>query len=638
MELLFTGYPKNKTLHQMRRFLFFILAFYVVFVSCNKRNAEQVINITEFGIAPNMGVNVTPLINDLIISLDCANPVKIVFPQGRYDFFPDSNFFREYYMSNVYDINPKRLATVIDNKKNLTIDGQGSEFVFHGHIQPFTFDNADNITIKNLSIDWDFPLTAEAEVMVANNNKIILKIDSTQFPFSVHELGVTFYTELDIDADEEWRVSGRSWIIEFDKNRLIPPATGEFGCINGDLENVKYSKTKDGLLQLTGIFTRYPSVGNYIIMRHSMRDHAGVFSFHSRNLVFENINMYHTSGLGFLFQYCENISLTNVNVVPNPAKNRFLSSHADGFHFSGCKGEIQIDNCRFEGLMDDPVNVHGTNVEIVGIVDSKTLMCRFKHSMSVGLAWAQKGDQIGFINNKTMATFEKGVIENFIILNKDSMLVGLENDISDKIQMGFALENLTWTPDVTITNCFAGSNRARGFLISTPGDVLVKNNIFQTSGAAILIAGDANKWYESGAVKNVQIIDNEFRAPCNSSYYEFDEAVISIFPEIPDPDANLPFHKNIIIKNNVFHMSDYPLLYALSVDSLIFSGNTVNRSYLFEPWHFNKQTFTLDACKNVIIQNNYFDKNLLGKNIVVKRMDIKTTSIQDDLTVHIISD
>lgn len=64
---------------------------------------------------------------------------------------------------------------------------------------------------------------------------------------------------------------------------------------------------------------------------------------------------------------------------------------------------------------------------------------------------------------------------------------------------------------------------------------MIENNVFESSGSAILIAGDANYWYESGAVKDVLIKGNDFRYPCMSSMYQFCEAIISIEPEIPSP-------------------------------------------------------------------------------------------------------
>ena len=57
--------------------------------------------------------------------------------------------------------------------------------------------------------------------------------------------------------------------------------------------------------------------------------------------------------------------MDHVKMIPNPNKNRYLSGHDDGFHFSNCKGQINITHCEFAALMDDPVNIHGISVRII---------------------------------------------------------------------------------------------------------------------------------------------------------------------------------------------------------------------------------------------------------------------------------
>ncbi|TRX71237.1 right-handed parallel beta-helix repeat-containing protein [Carboxylicivirga sp. M1479] len=594
----------------------FFLSTVFTFTSCTHPNQIKTINVQDYGIEANTKQCITSDINKLIESLG-DEAVEIVFPKGRYDFYPDSNYLRPYYETNTYDVNPKRLAILLDKKKNITIDAQGSDFIYHGHIQPFTLDNSENITIKNVNIDWDIPLTAEAKVVEADAKHILLKIDESQFPYSVNSKSVTFKGE---DWEEDWRLSGGSWLIEYNTEHIIPAHTGGHGCVNGDLDNVNYSLTDEGLLLMEGDFTKTPGVGNYLILRHSTRDHAGMFLFHSKNIHLENINVYHTSGLGILSQYCENIEMRNVNMIPNKSKNRFLAGHDDGLHFMGCKGDIIIDDCDAQGLMDDPINIHGTCIPVLEKLNNKTVKCQFAHSMSCGLQWAEAGDTVGFLDKKSMSTIAKGVVSKIDYLNKDSLVIEFEQAVPKDLNASYSIENLSWTPNATITNCFVGSCRARGYLISTPGKVLIENNVFETSGSAILIAGDANYWYESGAVTDVTIRNNEFRWSCNSSYYQFCNAIISIFPEIPEPDSKRPFHKNIRIENNTFNPADYPILYALSVDGLSFKNNTITRSYDYEPWHFQKHSFLIDACQNVEISGNIIGDNVLGKNILLQRM------------------
>ena len=194
----------------------------------------------------------------------------------------------------------------------------------------------------------------------------------------------------------------------------------------------------------------------------------------------------------------------------------------------------------------------------------------------------------------------------------------LQKPAPAEVKVGDALENLTWSPDVTIRNNDFDSNRARGLLVSTPGRVLIENNRFQSSGSAILIAGDANAWYESGAVRDVIIRGNEFGEACLSSPYQFGEGIISILPEIPKPELGLPFHRNIRIEDNTFRPSDFPVLYAKSVDGLTFSGNRIVRSRYFEPYHPRKATLTFEMCRAVRVERNQVGEDVLGRNIVLK--------------------
>lgn len=101
-------------------------------------------------------------------------------------------------------------------------------------------------------------------------------------------------------------------------------------------------------------------------------------------------------------------------------------------------------------------------------------------------------------------------------------------------QSGFGIENLTWTPEVLFSGNVIRNNRARGSLFSTPRKTIVENNLFDhTSGAAILLCGDCNGWFETGACRHVIIRKNRF-VNALTNLFQFTNAVISIYPEIPD--------------------------------------------------------------------------------------------------------
>jgi hypothetical protein len=161
--------------------------------------------------------------------------------------------------------------------------------------------------------------------------------------------------------------------------------------------------------------------------------------------------------------------------------------------------------------------------------------------------------------------------------------------------------------------------------------VLIEGNHFESSGSAILIAGDANNWYETGAVKDVTIRNNVFADPCLTSLYQFSEAVISIYPEIPDLEASpQKYHRNINIVNNEFQLYDYPALYAKSVDGLRFTGNQLRRSYRFQAFHPRKYTFSFLSCRNVELRDNVLSEEVLGKNIHLEGMELTDIVVASD--------
>jgi hypothetical protein len=469
-------------------------------------------------------------------------------------------------------------------------------------MQPFTIDNSRNITIRNLSIDWDIPLSAQAQVAEVTGEYIDLDINACESPYII-ENGKLFF------VGEGWKSKWRG-TMEFDKDTKIVPPKGD--AVNGDYRAEELSK---GKVRLYNTFKHKPKKGNLLVLRHSERDHAGIFVTDSRNVRIENVEMYHNCGLGVLSQYSENLTFVNVNCVPNEKKGRILSGHDDGFQYSNCKGDVVVENCTFHGLMDDPINVHGTSVRIMERLSDNSLRCKMMHHQSVGFHWGHPGDTVGFIENKSMQTIAKGVIKSFTKINKELFDVAFETAIPKEIVAENAIENLTWTCNVFITDSYFKSCRARGLLISTPGKVIIRGNIFESSGSAILIAGDANQWFESGAVQDVLITKNVFKAPCLTTMYQFCEGVISIVPEIPQKSDKTLFHRNIVITDNEFHLFDYPILYALSVENIEFSDNRLIRSHDFEPWHPRKYGLTFEVCKKITVKGNTQEGDILGNTI-----------------------
>lgn len=576
-------------------------------------SATNVISVADFGLKPDSRVNATPYVQKAIEACRQQPGSTLLFPKGRYDFWAQHAVEKEYFETNTYDNNPKILAVMLHNLKDLTVDGQDSELIMHGRMQPFTLDHCQNISLKNFTVDWDIPLTSQGEVIRTTPEFMEIKIDRMQYPYIIDNKQLTF-------VGEGWKSS--TWgIMQFDpKTHFVLPNTGDnlgwrrFQAVEVEPGVVRLSDPKNEVNKL------FPPVGTILVLRHSDRDHAGIFIFHSENTRMENIKLHHTCGLGILSQYSKNVTFNDVHIIPNAAKGRVLSGHDDGFHFMGCSGLLKIENCSWAGLMDDPINIHGTCSRIMEVLSPTRLKCKFMQSMSEGMEWGRPDEKIGFIEHKTLRTASTGTVARFEALSKSEFIIELAEPLPTGVAAGHVIENLSCTADAEIRNCHFGSCRARGLLVSTPGKVVIEDNVFESSGSAILIAGDANAWYESGAVKDILIRRNDFRYPCNSSIYQFCEAVISIDPEIPEPDIRYPYHRNIRIVDNTFHLFDYPILFARSVDGLTFSNNTLIRDTTYAPYHYRKEGITLEFCKKVTISGNKVEGDVLGRSVKIENM------------------
>ena len=356
----------------MRKLIFFLILLGLGISSF----AQDTISIADFGLKPNTRENVMPFVNKAMDALKNGQNNVLIFPKGRYDFWPHHCIEKEYFESNTYDINPKRLAFLLEGLTNVTLDGNGSEFIFHDRMQPVTVDNSANISLKNFSVDWDIPLTAQGEVVSSDDEGFTIRINTHESPYIIENDKLVF-------VGEGWK-SALHEIMEFQPDtRFLEPYTGDEQALGYGWQNYKAKEMAPGVVKIyrEGGFPRHPKVGNWLVLRHSTRDHAGMFLVHSKDIAIEGVRIYHTAGLGVLSQYSENISLKDVKVVPNKAKGRFLSGHDDGFHFMGCKGQITVENCEWAGLMDDPINVHGTCVRITEILAPNKIKCRFMHDM-----------------------------------------------------------------------------------------------------------------------------------------------------------------------------------------------------------------------------------------------------------------
>ena len=572
------------------------LLFIALFTAC-KGGAYD---LSGYGLKPDTGENASPLIAKALQEIAAEvnfDTVRILLPKGRYDFYPEGASKREYFISNHDQDNPKLVGLAFENMKNVIFDGQGSELVFHGRMLPVSLVGSENCTLKNFSIDFANPHISQVKVL--ENDTVGGLITYEVAPWVEYEI-----------RDSNFVAKGEGW--------EHVPAWGI--AFEGDTKRLVYT-TSDisvGSKHVAEIASRKILApwknkklipGTVVVFRGYGRPTPGVFMYHDTNTTLENIQVHYAEGMGLLAQMSENITLDKFSVC--------LRGKDDATHFSGCKGLIRSVGGLYEGMMDDAINVHGTYLKVQKRIDDKTLVGEYMHGQSYGFEWGRPGDAVQFIESKTMEVLgEQNKVAAIETADKPDghgvkqFRITFEKPVDPAIsEVGtYGIENQEWTPEVYFADNVIRNNRARGSLFSTPKKTVVEKNVFDhTSGTAILLCGDCNGWFETGACHDVQIRNNKF-INALTNQFQFTNAVISIYPEIPDLKSQKRyFHSGIVIEDNEFETFDMPILYAKSVDGLVFRNNVIRQNHDYPAFHWNNHRFFFQRVVNVEIKDNRFD-------------------------------
>lgn len=561
--------------------------------------------LASYGILPSMTAQdmssrLRAALNEIRSKVNPSDTVIVKFKKGKYAFHASDAEEAELYISNHDQGQPKRVGIILEGWSNLVLDGQGSEFLFYGRMLPVALIGSDNCSLQDFSIDFPHPQIAQVKIIENRGDSGIVFEPAPWVDWRKNSKG---YFE---NYGEGWSVTPATGIAFEAKSRHIVYNTSDLGINTKGFQDLGKGK----LLAPNWKDNRLPA-GTIVAMRSWERPAPGIFLDHCRNTVIYKSTVHYAEGMGLLAQRCDGVSLQKFGVKLRGKRDpRYFTTQADATHFSQCKGEVFSEEGLYESMMDDAINVHGIYLKVTKRINSRTLQCSYMHGQTWGFAWGDKGDTVSFVRSSTMDTIGgyniiKSIepLKGDVVTGTKSFVITFEKNIPASINSkeGFGVENLSWTPSVWFTHNTIRNNRARGALFSSPRRTWCEDNVFDhTSGTAILLCGDCNGWYESGAVHSLVIRHNKF---INSltNMFQFTNAVISIYPEVPKLDKQQGyFHGgkegSILIEDNFFETFDNPLLYAKSVKGLTFRNNHVKRNHDYPAFHWNKKQILLEHC------------------------------------------
>ncbi|MEV8372235.1 right-handed parallel beta-helix repeat-containing protein [Kribbella sp. NPDC056861] len=545
------------------------------------------VDVVAFGADPTGQADSAPAVAAALRhARSLGQPTRIVFSEGTFQLYPEQAETRELYVSNTVGADPryrdKKIGLLVEDMHDVTIDGRGAKLVYHGLQTAFAAIRSSDATFTNFSFDYAAPKVIDVTVTetgVTDGRAYRVLTIPIGSPYAVADNHITWLGELSPATGRPYW----SGVDGLEYTQLHDPAAqrtwrGDNPLFTDVAAITDLGRRRIRIDYTTGTPPR--DLGLVYQLRQIEREEPGAFIWESKNVTLRSINAHYLQTFGVVGQLSENLTIDQVNFAPDPATGRTTASFADFVQLSGIKGDVTITGNVFDGPHDDPINIHGTYLEVIGQPGPQTLTLSYEHPQTAGFPQFYPGDEVELVNKLTLFPLDNGRAVVTAVdgpSGKDhskpltTMTVTFDRPLPTGIELGGTVaENITYTPTVVISGNTFRNVPTRGVLVTTRKPVLISDNRFEAmSMASIYISSDAYQWYESGPVTDVTIRDNHFVDPAGP--------VIFVEPTNRSIDPASPVHRNITVARNTFEIADVTIVNAKSVAGFHFTNNTVQR-------------------------------------------------------------
>jgi hypothetical protein len=563
---------------------------------------------------PADGSDAVPVLRDAIAKCRAEKIRRLVLERGVWNLFPDKAEGGFRHVTN-QDPGYKRMAVHLDGFADFEMDGSGSTFLCHGVMMPIAVDRSRNITVRNLVIDWDKPFHLEGTVAAVGEDWF----EVAMLPECGAELrngkllgGMAegFYGDENSSRDARQDIRWNYW---------IDPATKAAAAVQPVLK--MWNPKTRSFPETTEVGTNrfrirnahlnvLPTLGSVMICKGMLRPNRLSPAIHMATVDgarVENVTVHRAGGMGLIVEDCADVTVKGFKVALKEGAQSLITTTADATHFMGCRGMVRVEDCFFENMLDDACNVHGVYAIAEGLLAPNQMAISFSHFEQLGTVFARPGDRLRLLKRDTLLGYAERKVVSITRHNEDYYVLTLDKSLAGVMQTNSSVENLTARPDVVFRNNTVRNNRSRGVLMTSGGQVLIENNLFERPSAmGVLTDGDNEFWYESGGVEDVTIRSNRFIGLSPVA------AMFRIGPTQPGEKRVLPpYHRNIRILDNHIESAGPVVVDASRVSGLEFSGNNVQ---LPPNPKSPGVAFALNACEGVVLRGNRFNQPVLVQN------------------------
>lgn len=540
--------------------IYVLLTALMLILSLSKASA---LDVTCFGAVPGDGRDDTAAFLAAFKEAKEKGAGRIIIPEGRYDLRANGN------------PESRRVLFPVEGTDGLVIEGQGAELMMSGPAAVFSFEHCRNIMVFGLTVDWARP------------------------PFSEGTVISTAPLFFDVKVLDEYPVKGGEPVgafMSYHADTRLPYGRG-LDIYDG------VERTELIAPQVLRVHLKREiavPVGTLLVLRHHVYGY-NVFNFdRCSDVTVSNVTVYSVFGMGLVGTVTTNITLQGFNVQMRPDSGRLMSATADATHFMGCKGTVTIQDCLFEGMGDDGVNIKsGLYLIVRQRLDDYTVLGQ--HNLKL-TDLPDPGDTLEMARTDTLLSFASGTVREASMEPGEGNRhrIRFEAPLPEELRAGDVLGNASRVARLRLAHCTVRANRARGVLCQTR-DAIIENCIFQNcTGAGVMVLTETVHFHESIGTRDVIVRNNLFEN-CNLGAAS-QEAALGVlaylkgfaYPSIPG------VHRNVTLEGNRIVRTGESGIFAAAVDGLTVRNNTIEQSGLTGSRPHGQDPVWIQDCARVI--------------------------------------
>ena len=499
--------------------------------------AGMTICIAEFGAVAGDGKDDTSALKSaLAAAKQSGGSVSIQFEPGRYDFFKRAADKVNYPVTAVHLQWDFATPFHLNGFNNLTIDGNGATFMMHGRMTPFVLNACKGVTVRGVTVEHERPSVFELKVLSKKDGVVeYLAAQGDRYVIEKNQL-------IWLDADDNRQISNLTQ--EYDPLR---DTTWRRGNPLAGAKTITAIGKRHIRIKYDPVSQVYKNIieGRSFQFRQTIRKECGAVIFECSDVSFEDMNIHSWNGLGFVGQFCRNITLRNLRMEPREGSGRTNAGFSDGIQMMNCRGRLVIEGCRIVGLHDDHINIYGQMMKLKSVESAQVIQVVYTSGETEGHINFREGDRVGFRNGETLADEGEGQVVKAELLDNQTMRLEIKGKIPEKPVW---VENRTWIPDeVIIRNNYFGRVATRSILIYLARRAVIENNFFHRIRMdAILLQTRDHRYALQNSVGELIVRNNVF--------YECTGTLIRSNPQVEKLSANSKLYGTIEIKDNFVSM------------------------------------------------------------------------------------